>query len=223
MARTKIISGTTTTDDGSWNLGETTTPRIKRLIKQRHGTLIKRAVWMNQVHGTAVKVVGAKERGLQHTPDGLITDRKGVALCMKSSDCVPVFVSGPGVVAIAHAGMPGVVQGILPQVIHLLRQHYGTNARTLTMRLGPHICRKCYAMSPNNLHFLKGYPDSQRFMRKRSGKLYFDMAAQLKDQAKRYGVKKIETDTKCTLHDEGYYSYRNGDGAKRMLSYIARL
>lgn len=97
-----------------------------------------------QVHGNGVRLVkglSAKtSRGLDDT-DGLVTTTPGIGLVMMGADCLPVLLSAPGVVGAAHVGRPGLVRGVLPAVVALMREQ---GAGQITAVLGPGICGHCY-------------------------------------------------------------------------------
>jgi YfiH family protein len=97
-----------------------------------------------QIHGNGVRLVkglSAKtSRGLDDT-DGLVTTTPGLGLVMMGADCLPVLLSSPGVVGAAHVGRPGLVKGVLPAVVALMREH---GAEQITAVLGPGICGQCY-------------------------------------------------------------------------------
>ncbi|MGB3880503.1 MAG: peptidoglycan editing factor PgeF [Diaphorobacter nitroreducens] len=81
-----------------------------------------RAVYLRQVHGTAVQPLDA------HTPDGLdadgcTTQAAGVACIVMAADCLPVlFTNRAGTrVAAAHAGWRGLAAGVLESTLECFR------------------------------------------------------------------------------------------------------
>ncbi|WP_308470151.1 peptidoglycan editing factor PgeF [Kineococcus rubinsiae] len=99
-----------------------------------------------QVHGAdVVRVTGVPAE--VPVADALVTDVPGLALAVLVADCVPVLLADAraGLVAVAHAGRPGLVAGVVPAVVAALRD---LGARDLTAALGPSICGACYEVPP---------------------------------------------------------------------------
>ena len=60
--------------------------------------------------------------------DGFITDRPGVALCVKTADCVPVLLADgkKKVVAAVHAGWRGTALGIAGKAVRILQERFAS-------------------------------------------------------------------------------------------------
>ena len=85
--------------------------------------------FVRQVHGARVHEVSlagaersrtAEPGDLPHA-DGQATRTAGVALAALSADCLPIAVSGPGAVAMVHAGWRGLQAGIVAAGVQALR------------------------------------------------------------------------------------------------------
>jgi YfiH family protein len=108
-----------------------------------------RPVFLRQVHGTQVAVLGPDSAdGAQ--ADAAVTAAKGVACTVRVADCLPVLLAHPhaGVVAAAHAGWRGLAAGVLEQTFEsfwaLAQQQQGARATKITASdtlawLGPAI------------------------------------------------------------------------------------
>ena len=121
------------------------------LLARALGLTYRDLVFGRQVHGTGVRIVErssarGRDRGLAAT-DGLVTRAPGVALVMMAADCLPVLLADPvgGVVAAAHAGRQGLIDGILPAVLQVMAEQGADPART-TASIGPAICERCYEL-----------------------------------------------------------------------------
>lgn len=101
---------------------------------------------MRQVHGAGVELVDAPGQVAREC-DGLVTTTPGVALCVRVGDCVPVVVAdvARGVVAVCHAGRPGLVAGVVPATVGAMRAR---GAATIQAWVGPHVCGGCYEVPP---------------------------------------------------------------------------
>jgi YfiH family protein len=73
--------------------------------------------------------------------DALLASRPGVAVGVRTADCVPVLVWAPrsGAVAAIHAGWRGAVDGVVPAAIARLLARDGCGADELVVAIGPHI------------------------------------------------------------------------------------
>jgi YfiH family protein len=81
--------------------------------------------------------------------DGLITNRRGVLLGVKTADCVPVLIAdreGHAVGAF-HAGWRGTLARIVEKGIGAMRQHFGVEPENMVVAIGPCIHGCCYEVS----------------------------------------------------------------------------
>ncbi len=92
----------------------------RRLLESALG-LPGSPVWLNQVHGTDVIYVDRATAGVQ-TADAAWTDQPGCVLSVMTADCLPVLLASKSgdVVAVAHGGWRGLVNGILQKTVAAL-------------------------------------------------------------------------------------------------------
>ncbi len=212
-----IVSGTTERSDGDWHISKRTVARVADFIAQKHGQRPQAVVWATQIHSDhVIEVRSATELGSEG--DGLFTKQPGIALTVQTADCVPVFVNAGSVVGLAHAGMAGTVKEIAPKLVATIAKRYDIDPATMQVEIGPHICAKCYTISPNNHNLLADYPAAKSFMLTRGNQQYFAMADMLQQQLHRAGVRQITSDPRCTHHDKMFSSRHGHD--ERHLSYI---
>lgn len=118
-----------------------------------------------QVHRSAVEVVGAAERGRGSTglgnaipgADALATDTPGVLLALFYADCLPVLFADSvhRAVAVAHAGWRGLVGGVIENTLTTMREAFGTNPADVSAAIGPGIGPCCFEVgSEVAAHFL---------------------------------------------------------------------
>lgn len=115
----------------------------RALVAEAIAVPAERVVVADQVHGRAVvQVDGPWDRG-PASADALVSTSTDLALAVLVADCVPVLLAAPaeGVVAVAHAGRPGLAAGVVPAVVAAMRD---LGARSLVARLGPSVCSRCY-------------------------------------------------------------------------------
>lgn len=81
--------------------------------------------------------------------DAVISQCSGVAVGVRTADCVPVLLYAPDIPAVAavHAGWRGSLGGIVSGTVGLLT-HLGADPARIKAAFGPCICGKCYEVSP---------------------------------------------------------------------------
>jgi YfiH family protein len=84
--------------------------------------------------------------------DALVTQSPDIALGVITADCAPVLFYDPlgGIIAAAHAGWRGAVNGILENTVHEMRA-LGATTATIQATIGPTIARSSYRVSPDFL------------------------------------------------------------------------
>ena len=115
------------------------------------GFSLERLFMVTQVHGARVVEVGADDdpSALRaQAADALVTRAPGVALAVRTADCVPVLLSsappGPQVVAAVHGGWRGIVAGVIQAAVALTAELAGAPAATLRAAIGPAIGGCCF-------------------------------------------------------------------------------
>jgi copper oxidase (laccase) domain-containing protein len=188
-------------------LGRVMQPRFSSLVTSR------------QVHGTALAWHDRPAPGLLILDglDGHLTGTAGVLLTVSVADCVPVYLLVPrtGTVALVHAGWRGVVAGILPCAVALLRARAGVMARDVVMHCGVAICGACYKVGPE---VLAQFPD-----RGGASPGHVDLRGVLAGQARALGIDEQSRSPWCSAHDPQFFSHRASRGRDgRMLAYAGR-
>jgi polyphenol oxidase len=110
-------------------------------------------VFARQVHGAAVRVVGAADRGsgafclddAVADADALVTKSPGVVLAILTADCVPIVLHDPvaAVLACVHAGWRGTVAGVTTAALAAM-QAFGSRPSDVIAGIGPAIAAARY-------------------------------------------------------------------------------
>lgn len=178
--------------------------------------------WLDQVHGN--EVLELTKAGPVQTADAAISRVPGVACCVMTADCLPVFIASnsQAEVALVHGGWRGLVGGILSQTLKKLN----TPAAQLRVWLGP-------AIGP--CHFEVGAEVRQAFLEsaegenlaacfspaEQAGKYMADLYAIARLQLTHLGVQDISGGEHCSYCDrQQFYSYRRDGRTGRNLSLI---
>ena len=105
-------------------------------------------VLMRQVHGDTIRVIDGDGPPPACVPDcdGLITARPGVALAVKTADCVPIFFVDAvrRVIGVAHAGWRGTALGIAGRMIDTFTERFGSRPADILSAVGPAVGGCCY-------------------------------------------------------------------------------
>jgi len=121
----------------------TISPEVEAFSTERDAVLPYYVVQPHQVHGSRIHEVTdplTPRSGLEGI-DALVTDVPGVAISVRTADCIPVLLYDPvhKAVAAVHDGWRGTVQRLSQKVIDRMRELYGTHASDLLSVIGPGI------------------------------------------------------------------------------------
>lgn len=121
----------------------------RRRVAEAAGFDAARLRVTKHVHGTDVWVVGDPVPEPAHF-DILVTDRPGDTLAAFAADCIPILYCDPvtGVVAAAHAGWRGTVNGAAVRAVATARARFGSKVEDIRVALGPSIGPCCFEVGP---------------------------------------------------------------------------
>jgi YfiH family protein len=182
-----------------------------------------------QVHGAKVldtDVVGRDRKseppGTGH--DALVARASGVAIGVRTADCVPILVADPqtGAVAAIHAGWRGIVNGVIDQALDVLAPDRSTRA-TLIAAIGPHIRVDRFEVGDDVAAQIVAASDASVLVAS-TPRPHVDLARAVRIQLERAGFDASHIDDVggCTLAEpERFHSHRrDGERSGRMLSVI---
>lgn len=214
---------------GGWRLAGWASLRVIAAVTDRHtdrATLLAGHagagyVEAEQVHGASTAMVdGRAAAAMVAGCDALATASPGVALLIRTADCLPLFFADPrrGVVALAHAGWRGLVAGLPARVLAVLRHAYHCAPEDVTVAIGPSIRACCYDVGPE---FSRTFG---AFVREARGRRTCDLTGAAIAQLTRCGVRAERIlDTGCCTACETarWYSLRReGPSTGRLTSMI---
>lgn len=178
-------------------------------------------VWMNQVHGADVAVVGEPwGEGPVPEADAVVTARRGLALAVLTADCVPVLLADPvaKVVAAAHAGRPGMVKGVVPAAVRAMAE-LGAEPGRIVARTGPAVCGRCYEV-PEAMRAEVAAVEPAAHAETGWGTPAVDVSAGVHAQLDRLGVCDRARTPVCTLESQDHFSYRRDRTTGRLAGYV---
>jgi YfiH family protein len=150
--------------------------------------------------------------------DAMMTDRAGVTLSMRFADCVPILFTDParGVIAMAHAGWRGTVQGIAAQTVRAMTQTYGSRPADIQAGIGPSIGPDHYQVGEEVVDAVRTYFNSGDGLIRRNpadGTAYLDLWAANRRDLERAGVEQIEVAGISTAErTDEFFSHRAEKG-----------
>lgn len=117
----------------------------------QHGLRVNDVCIPKMSHSSKVKYAGEVNTYLEDLQcDGILTDRRGLALSVGFADCPSVViwdVDKPHLVVL-HAGWKGIAAGIVENAIDMLMYRFGSHAVDLRAFIGPSIRECCYEVAP---------------------------------------------------------------------------
>ena len=167
-----------------------------------------------QIHSDRVLLV--ESPGPQGQGDALVTNTPGIAVSIRTADCLPILIADPRnrAVAAIHAGWRGVVSEIAIRAVEMLRQRFDSAPADLVVAIGPGIGPCCFEVGPD-VAVQFGL----------TGRAKVDLVETTCRQLRRNGVvaSHIQSSGLCSYcNSELFESYRRDrEGAGRMISVIA--
>lgn len=185
------------------------------------------AVWLEQVHGTTVLSLDARNlddaRERPPVADAAVTRLSDVPLAVRMADCLPVLLADESgeVVAIAHAGWRGLAAGVLEATVAAM----SAEPATLVAWLGPAIGPRAFEVG-NDVRDAFGAYDSGavlHFARGGEGKWFADLPALARRRLAAIGVARVSGGDQCTWSDASrFFSYRRDRTSARMAAFVWR-
>lgn len=137
---------------------------VEAFSTRRESALPYPVVTGHQVHGTGIAVIDSQETTREELEgyDAFVTDKPGIAIGVRTADCVPVllFDGKKKAIAAIHAGWKGTVQRITQKTIVFLQQKYGTDPADIKAVIGPSISPDSFQVGEEVVRFFKeqGFP-----------------------------------------------------------------
>lgn len=184
---------------------------------------IEQFLVLNQVHGDDILVV--KPLGSDFSSrdkfnyDATVTSHPGLAICIKTADCVPVFIVDKKrkVIAAVHAGWRGTALGICAKVIRLMQSQYGSLPQDILAAIGPSIGLCCYEVDSVVADAFEARQGKENFLFRTAAKnrWMLDLPEANRRQIAECGIpeKNIELSGLCTrCNQDLFFSHRGSGG-----------
>ena len=192
-------------------------------MNQVHGNIVAGIGAASAAAGTGAPVAGALPAGAPAaaapTADAMVSF--GEPLAVMVADCVPVVLVGDRaggkapVLAVVHAGRPGVASGVVPAAV--ARMH-ALGAAGLGAWIGPSVCGRCYEVPADMREDVAARVPAARCTTSR-GTPGLDLPAAVRSQLQDAGVR-VEYSGGCTLEDDTLFSYRRDPNTGRFAGLV---
>jgi YfiH family protein len=187
---------------------------------------------LNQVHGDDIFVVKPygdffpADKALNY--DAIVTTRENLAICIKTADCVPVFVvdRAKNIIAAVHAGWKGTALEITAKVVRLFLDQYGSYPRDILAAIGPSIGLCCFEVNEEAAESFCSLQDNGEFLftGNRPNKWIVDLPEANRRQMINCGIPEANIDLShlCTsCRQDLFFSHRGSGGITgRQLNFI---
>ncbi len=227
-----IVAGTTTRSGGvsggayaSMNLGGHVGDDPQRVAENRRRFVTECGLgaepdWLNQVHGTGVRVTGD---AAPLEADAAIARKSGTAVAVLTADCLPILLcaeSGDEIAAV-HAGWRGLSAGVITATISRMK----TSSHYLLAWLGPAISQPAFEVGAEvRAAFVGADPETaSSFIENECGRWQADLYALAGRQLRAAGVGAVYGGGLCTFADrDRFFSFRRDGQCGRMATFIHR-
>lgn len=177
-------------------------------------------VWLEQVHGTRVLSLPVKGEGLW-VADAVLSREPGQVCVVMTADCLPVlFCDRDGsVVAAAHAGWRGLLEGVLENTVKAM----GVPATEIMAWFGPAIGPSAFEVGAEVREAFLARDGRADDCFKAAGpeKYWADIYGLARQRLAACGVLSVYGGEECTYRDTGtFFSYRRDGRTGRMASLI---
>jgi YfiH family protein len=131
---------------------------------------LEQFITLNQVHGDDIFVIKPygdylpTDKALNY--DAIVTTRQNLAICIKTADCVPVFIvdRAKKIIAAVHAGWKSTALEITAKVIRLLYDKYGSSPLDILAAIGPAIGQCCFEVDEKAADSFINQKDHESFL-----------------------------------------------------------
>jgi hypothetical protein len=159
--------------------------------------------------------------------DAIVSDDPERSVSVRIADCVPILLASDDgrIVAAVHAGWRGVIAGVVPAAIDVMRQTRA-GAAGLIAAVGPCISEDAFEVGPDVLaEFTRVFGAAAPARSTADGKGRVDLRAAVMIQLIAAGIPadQIDVTDRCTVRDrDEFYSHRRDNGLTgRMAAVIA--
>jgi polyphenol oxidase len=185
---------------------------------------------MHQIHSDRILVLNGEEKTADNiTPqaDAVIIKTEGLAIGIKTADCVPILIVDPvkRIIGAVHAGWRGTALQIAFKTIEGFVSAFSSNPADLIAAIGPCIGACCYEVDRVVYEAMSQEDRDIGFRAKGEEKWMLDLAAMNRKQLIRAGLdpNRVSSINLCTVcRADLFFSHRRDGGVTgRQLNFIS--
>lgn len=204
----------------------------REIIAESFGIDPRKLMLVDQVHGDGILILDDPADNASKYEsaafDALITDQPGLALCIKTADCIPIFLvdTARHIICALHAGWQGTALKITAKTVDNLRARFHSRPEDILAVIGPAIGPCCYEVDKRVYDAMTGDGGGKIPFKKQStpGKWMLDLPLANKLHILHAGVPAdhiFSADLCTTCRKELFYSHRGENGnTGRQLNFI---
>lgn len=205
----------------------------RRRLARAAGYAADAVVSAQQVHGTALALVGDAERGrgafswdeaLPDT-DGLLVAAPGLPVMIQVADCAPLLLVDPRghLLALLHAGWRGALGHIAAKALQWMIAHAASRPEDMHAGIGPALCPACLEVSEEiGMAAVREFGPGA--LCRNTATPHLELAAMLTADLTGLGVpvEHIERHPHCPrCHPERFFSHRGQRGIAGRMALVA--
>lgn len=211
-------------------------PEVEAFSTRRDCVLPYPVIQAHQTHSVNVAVIDRPDytREQLEGVDAMVTNLRGVAIGIRSADCIPVLLYDPVHKAIgaAHSGWRGTINKIANWTIRAMALNYGSRPSDLIAVIGPGIGADAFQVGEDVAQLFKqsGYPVDRiwsfrgpRTEGSMAGGHHIDLPEVVRITLQESGIREenIHMSGICTYQDKEFYSARReGSTCGRIINSI---
>ena len=209
--------------------------RVK--IAQALHILPQQMVFCEQVHGTEIYKVTAKDAGrgvfsyqeaIEHT-DALITNEKQLYLTLLFADCIPLYFFDPTeqAIGVAHGGWKGAWGEIGVKTVQAMQREFGCNPSQIQCWIGPGIGPCCFEIGDDLAEQVRMRSGWDAYLvLKEDGKWSWDLKRTHRHMLLEQGLLEdhiLLSDDCTSCREQEFFSYRRDQGITGRMAAILGL
>lgn len=110
---------------------------------------VNKVIYLKQIHSDMVLNYNDEVDFIENEGDGIITNKRNIAIGVFTADCVPVIIVNEvdGVIGAVHSGWKGTFNSITKKALQKMVDLYSVNHKNTKIYIGAHIRKCCYEVS----------------------------------------------------------------------------
>ena len=187
-----------------------------KIVSKKIGCKISNLAFLNQIHSNKFYFIKKKTKK-KLKGDGLITNKRGLAIAILTADCAPIlfYDNKKKIIGAAHAGWKGAYKQISKKIIKIFEKK-GSNKKDINAIIGPCISQKNYEIKKDfKEKFIKQNQKNKTYFKTIKKKIFFSLHDYIADQLRSLGIKNLEIIKKDTYNlKNNFFSSRRSSKEK---------